>query len=73
MTKEKLAAILEKLPAGTLIYVRVRDDAWPAKARRFTSRAAESVLYIDHVAEDDDGDHRNFPEGYSGAKEVPLE
>jgi len=69
MKKEELEKILAKLPAGTEIYVRSRDDAWPAKARLFSSQGRPpDVLYLESAA----GDHRNFPEGYSGVKELPL-
>jgi hypothetical protein len=71
MTKEKLQAILDKLPAGTLIYVRQGDDAYPAHLRRF-NESRPAVLYLDIVGEDESGDHRNFPEGYSGTREVAI-
>lgn len=63
MTKEELQKVLDQMPAGTQIYVRQRDDAWPAKARAFKG---EKVLYLESTR----GDHRNFPEGYTGAEEV---
>ena len=73
MTKEKLQAILDKMPAGTLIYLRQGDDAWPAHPRRFKEGGpGPRVLYLEVVLEDEDGDHRNFPEGYTGVTEIPI-
>lgn len=73
MTKEKLQAILDTMPASTLIYVRAGDNAWPARPRRFEYQGKpQNVLYLDHVGSDEDGDHLNYPEGYSGAKEIPV-
>jgi hypothetical protein len=73
MTKEKLQAILDTMPAGSLVYLRRGDDAWPAQARRFKEGGnLTEVLYLEVVPEDEDGDHRNFPEGYNGVTEVPI-
>jgi hypothetical protein len=73
MTKEKLQAILDTMPAGSLVYLRREDDAWPAQARRFKEGGNPTeVLYLEVVPEDEDGDHRNFPEGYNGVTEVPI-
>lgn len=65
MTKEQLLRILDKFPKGTEIYIRQGDDAWAAKATAFEG---ENVLYLSPTA----GDHRNYPEGYTGAKERKL-
>lgn len=67
MTKEDMIALLEKLPPGTEIYSRQGDNAWPAKLRVFQEPAI--VAYITINA----NDHRNFPEGYSGVKEITKE
>lgn len=69
MTKEELIAILDKVPAGTEIYVRSADNAWPAQARRFNDDPPVIYIDIDHSRLDD---HLNFPEGYSGAVEVSV-
>jgi len=65
MTKEDLQKILDKMPAGTKIYVRRSDNAWPAVARAFEG---EDVLYLECIGED----HRNFPKDYAGAMERKL-
>lgn len=72
MRKEALQAILDQLPAGTQVYIRQRDDAYPAKARIFSEDGVpENVLYL-QVDVDRADEHRNFPEGYSGVKELKL-
>lgn len=65
MKKQYLEALLSSLPDDTEIYIRVGDDAWPAKARFFNN---DNVLYLEHTA----GDHRNFPEGQRGINEVKI-
>lgn len=74
MTKEELEAVLAKLPARTEIYVRAgshRDDAYPATFHVFESKGVLETIgfYIDVDSERTD-EHRNYPEGYSGCKEV---
>ena len=74
MTKEKLQALLNNLPEGTLIYLRRNDDAYPPLPRMFKeSNNQPPVLYLQTIAKDEDGGHRNFPEYYCDAEEVSLE
>lgn len=65
VTREDLLNIIEKLPPGTEIFTRSGDNAWPTKVRVF-QYGREVTAYMDYER----GDHRNFPEGYSGAKEI---
>lgn len=75
MTKEKLMTILEAMPVGSLVYVRhgsAQDDAYPAAARFFKEGGGgPRVLYL-QVDYEQTGNHRNFPEHYSGVTELPL-
>lgn len=71
MTKEELIAILNKLPANSEVYVRQGDNAWPmiVRAYRYSDRVS-AYMCID--MKNLDG-HVNYPEGYGGVVQVPLD
>lgn len=72
MTKKELEKILKKLPDDAQIFVRSGDDAYPAKGRYFGDEGdGEHVLYF-QIDQKKTDYHRNFPEGYSGTKEIKL-
>jgi hypothetical protein len=68
MTREELIDILYKLPPGTEIFTRSQDNAWPTIVRVFNSCAGRTA-FMDFK----NGEHRNFPEKYSGAVEYTHE
>lgn len=65
MSKEELIAQLQKLPNGTELFSRQGDNAWPVKLRVF-EEGNGIAAYFDCQFDN----HRNFPEHYSGVKEI---
>lgn len=75
LTVGNLKKLIQDLDDDTPIYVRhgvAYDDAYPAKVRAFNGGDVKAVLYV--MVDDDEAreNHRNYPEGYTGAKEIPL-
>lgn len=72
MINETLIEALKKLPPQTEIYVRGGapwpDDAWEISIRVFSSNGRLSAYLCPQG-----GHHVNFPENYSGVKEVTKE
>lgn len=72
MEKEELIALLEKLPPKTEVFVRAgsyRDDAYAPVLKVFEYQKRTISAYLDIQR----GTHRNYPEGYSGAREITAE
>lgn len=59
--------IIEKLKGvNGEVYIQIGDNAYPAKVRLFL----ENGKLIPYVTIDNTNEHRNFPEPYTGVKEV---
>ncbi len=69
MGRDELIGLLQKLPADTVIAVRgtnnLSGDCWPPAIRvwEYQGRLKATI-------EIGSGNHYNYPEGYSGVKEV---
>jgi hypothetical protein len=75
MTREEALDLISTLPSGTELFIRTgqfMDDAYPAKLRTF-NESSGITAYID-IDRGKTGEHRNWPEGYTGVVEVfPVE
>lgn len=65
--KNKIAVNLEKALSDANVFVRIGDNAYPAKLRMFETSAGVEFFVEPNWKS---GDHRNFPEGYRGTKEI---
>ena len=71
MTREEALEAITSLPEGSELFIRTglsMDDAYPTKLRVFNEGTGLHA-YFD-IDRDRTGDHRNWPEGYTGAVEV---
>jgi hypothetical protein len=75
MTREEALEAISTLPPGTKLFIRTgqfMDDAYPAVLRTFNENTGIGA-YFD-IDREKTGEHRNWPENYSGVVEVfPVE
>lgn len=60
-----MAGILSQMKSSTEVYIRIGDDAYPAKLMVFK----ENDKLVPYLTIENTDEHRNFPARY-GAKEV---
>jgi hypothetical protein len=72
LTKEELIEVLHTLPAGTLMYVRQRDDAYPLTLKVFRDKGDDTTVAYVMNNQQALGWHRNYPEEY-GQKPMKIE